>query len=294
MARPSITQIQSEDGYRIEANVFASYARRRYDAVAVINSGAGIPKALYEPFASWLAENGLLTVTYDYRGIGGSRDRSIRGLKASIEDWGSKDCAAVTSWVTRTYDGARMVIIGHSIGGIVTGFVTKPTRLERIVFISPHTGYWGDYGLDSRAVMFVKWHVLMPLLTRIMGYFPGRLLGYPEDIPYQVAMEWGRKRRLPQSLLHGMGHVSYLATLMRFSQLDVPVLAIRPQDDPFATRSALHSVMNLFPNCRFYDRPIAGDPSRHRKLGHFGFFRRSSSDLWEQTLAWLRCGEAAR
>src|SRR5438093_2649913 len=102
MARLSTFGIRTEDGYRIEVNLYEPFTRTSYSEIVVVNSGAGIPKMLYEPFAAWLADNGMATVTYDYRGIGGSRGMSIRGRVASISDWGSKDCAGVLAWAQRS------------------------------------------------------------------------------------------------------------------------------------------------------------------------------------------------
>ena len=31
--------------------------------------------------------------------------------------------------------------------------------------------------------MRMLWHVVMPILTKGFGYFPGRLLGLPDDLP---------------------------------------------------------------------------------------------------------------
>lgn len=43
--------------------------------------------------------------------------------------------------------------------------------------------YWRDYAADQRWRLFGKWHVVMPLLTRALGYFPGKRLGWMEDTP---------------------------------------------------------------------------------------------------------------
>ena len=38
--------------------------------------------------------------------------------------------------------------------------------------------------------MFGKWHLLMPVLTLLYGYFPGKRLGWLEDTPAGVVRDW--------------------------------------------------------------------------------------------------------
>jgi predicted alpha/beta hydrolase len=279
-------RIVAADGYAVECSLYEPFDRRAPTAVVVINSGAGIPRTLYESFASWLADCGMTTITYDYRGIGGSRGRSIRGLEASIRDWGSKDCAAIFAWMQRRFPDAVVHVVAHSIGGVVTGFVSNPPQIGRMVLVSPHIGYWGDYARAARRRMFVLWHVLMPAVTRMAGYFPGRTFGLPEDLPLGVAMEWGRRRLLPGRLAPGSP-----AELV--PRVEASVLTIRPSDDPFATESALHRVQAFLARCRFCDFPLDA-ATGGRPLGHLGFFSKSSREgPWQVARGWLAGGTLA-
>src|SRR5262249_31544345 len=138
------------------------------DAVALINAGAGIAYGYYERFAQFLAWNGVPTLVYDYRGIGRSRRGTLRAFRASVHDWGSKDCAAALNWLAKGYPEAKKVVIGHSIGGFVTGFVTNGSLIDRMVLVGAHTGFWGDYATRAKPTMYLLWHVLMPCLTRAL------------------------------------------------------------------------------------------------------------------------------
>jgi predicted alpha/beta hydrolase len=276
--------IQAADGYRLEVATYASSLHSVPPCVAIINSGAGIPKAFYEPFASWLARQGIPTITYDYRGIGGSRGKSLRNFPAAISDWGSKDCAAVLNYAYRLYPTAQIQVVGHSIGGIVTGFVSSDApRIHRLLFISPHTGYVGDYASGSRLKMFILWHLSMPVVTRLMGYFPGRAFGLPEDLPARVALEWGRRRF--------RGSITSDASYGSCSHINANALALRPSDDLFATESAVRRVEKRFSSVRFTDLVLDVSSTTDRRLGHFGFFRPSSREKWWPVAqTWLQDG----
>jgi len=272
--------IRTADHYALKVNCYEPFARDGAEHVVIINSGAGVPQTFYEPFATWLADHGFYVLTYDYRGIGGSRGASIKGLRASIQDWGSKDCAATIAYASTAYQAKKLYLLGHSIGSVVTGFVSRLPKIERMLLISPHTGYFGDYARDGKWRMFLMWHLFMPLISRVFGFFPGRLLGLPEDLPYSVALEWGKRWR--------KGDLRGDERLSGFARVATQALVLRPADDPFATRSAYDRVRERFSNTQFAEKKLfAPNP-----IGHFDFFRRHHRDsLWAIGLHWLAFGE---
>ena len=92
-------QLSARDGFPLAGRLWAIPGAPQPKSIALINSGAGIQSRFYDRFAAFLAQNGVPTLVYDYRGIGRSRPTSLRGFKASVEEWGSKDCAAVLDWL---------------------------------------------------------------------------------------------------------------------------------------------------------------------------------------------------
>ncbi len=187
--------LRAADSYPLAARLWASTETGSAADTALINAGAGIGMRYQDRFAHFLATNSIPTLVYDYRGIGHSRPSVLRGFAASVEDWGSKDCAAALEWLSGRFPKARRVVIGHSVGGFVTGFVTNGRKIDRMLLVGAHTGYWRDYATPSRLPMYLLWHGLMPALTRVVGYFPGRTLHLLNDLPAGIAMEWGNRRR---------------------------------------------------------------------------------------------------
>lgn len=293
MSETAGIRLTAADGVTLSATLFTPRAGRELDLVAVINAGAGIPATYYGRFAEGLAERGIATVTYDYRGIGQSRPRKLRGYQATIKDWAELDVPAALAWARDSYPARGRAVIGHSIGGFLTGFVPDPSLVDRIVFVGAHTGYWRDYARWARPVMWAMWHALMPAVTRSLGYFPARRFGLPEDLPAGVAFDWASRTRpgfernymLPDGSLD---RVRLAAAQDRFRALKIDVLAITLADDPFATPSATARLRELFSACRFDERRIDPRSLGLRKIGHFGFFRTASKDaLWPIVIDWL-------
>ena len=50
----------------------------RARAAIVIHGATGVPARFYRHFAAWLADQGFVCLTYDYRGVGASATRKMR------------------------------------------------------------------------------------------------------------------------------------------------------------------------------------------------------------------------
>lgn len=285
--------LSATDGYPLAARLWGGELGSPPINVAIINAGAGIGSSYYDRFARFLAESRIPTLVYDYRGIAKSRPRSLRGFAASVEEWGSKDCAAVLGWMAREFPGARRTVIGHSVGGFVTGFVTNGRLIDRMLLIGAHTGYWRDYGSSARLGMYLLWHILMPALTHVVGYFPGRRLHLLEDLPSGVALEWANRREADfwWNLRRKDGkpdNARIEDAISRFMAVSAPALAIRFTDDAFATEEATNRILELYPNCSATQLVVGPSDVGGQKIGHFGFFRSRFRDtLWPRVVGWL-------
>jgi len=294
LSRPTKISFTASDGYPLVGTLYEPSTASAPSRVALVNCGAGIPASYYARFADWLADADIPTFTYDYRGIGQSRPSSLVRFSASVEDWGSKDCAAAILTLSERYPGASISVVGHSIGCFLTGFVNWTPAIDRMLFVAPHTGFYGDYAQKWRPLMWFAWHFLMPAVTRACGYFPGRLLRLPEDLPRGVAIEWANRRR-PEfwwNLKRADGAIDADQRdrlLDRFAAFRGAVLAIRASDDAFSTLAGAKRVASLYSNLEWHDIEVRSAPGASTRVGHFGFFRSSSRrSLWPIALEWLR------
>src|ERR1700752_2127899 len=102
--------LTATDRYPLAARLWSTGEPSSPAVAALINAGAAIGMPYYDRFAGFLASNGIPTLIYDYRGIGKSRPTRLRGFVASVEDWGSKDCAAVIGWLAERFPGAKRIV----------------------------------------------------------------------------------------------------------------------------------------------------------------------------------------
>jgi predicted alpha/beta hydrolase len=283
-------RLTAQDGYELCGSFHAAASMQPHRKVVVIHSGAGISSMRYGHLAAFLAQSGIPALTYDYRGIGLSRPAALRGFRAAMEDWAEYDCAAAISWLRSRFPRAEMLGMAHSAGAWLVGGAHNAAEQARLVLIGGHTGYYGDYAERYRLPMTVMWHALMPAITRLVGYFPGRRLGLGEDIPERIALQWaGRRSPELRPTGTGPGHARTQMLLDRCAALQRPALLVAISDDAFATSAGIRRLMThyplLFPLQHLQFTPADAGLSR---IGHFGFFsRKAGAALWPRLLAAL-------
>src|SRR6185503_6816847 len=99
---PASISIEAADGFRLAADLFAPNDAR---AAVLIAPAMGVAREFYRPFAGFLAENGLASLVLDYRGIGGSAPKSLRGFKASLHEWAELDLEAALETIRARFAG---------------------------------------------------------------------------------------------------------------------------------------------------------------------------------------------
>jgi predicted alpha/beta hydrolase len=187
-------RLRALDGCELGAVLYSASESAAPRRAVVVHGGAGIPARSYRRFARFLARFDVPVLTYDYRGVGLSRPPALRGFRSVIEDWAEYDCSAAIGWLREQFPRAELVGIAHSVGALLFGGAHNAAEQARLILIGAHTGYYGDYHPLYRLPMAVLWHGLMPVLTRLVGYFPARRLGLGGDIPAGVALQWAARR----------------------------------------------------------------------------------------------------
>ncbi|HEX6735388.1 MAG TPA: alpha/beta hydrolase [Azonexus sp.] len=288
LAAPQALELVAADGYRLAAHWWPSAGPAA--AVVVINPATAVKAEYYHRYATFLAEHGLAALTYDYRGIGASRRGSLRQCKTiSKRDWGCYDCEAALRQARRFCPDLPLYVVGHSIGGLLLGLAPSAGEVCRALTVGAQYAYWRDYG-PGKALMWLRWHLLMPLLTALCGYFPARRLGWHEDLPAAAAYEWAYRPATLEAA-YGVGPDDEL--LRHFAEMRGELLAIGIEDDPFGTPAALERLLAYYRNARRRHVRIAPASVGVAAIGHFAWFNSRFRDtLWQESLDWLRDGRS--
>jgi predicted alpha/beta hydrolase len=237
----------------------------------------GAPQSYYKPFAAWLAAQGFLAATFDYRGTGLSRPASLRGFAADILDWARLDCAAMIDAVQARAPGLPLVWIGHSLGGQILPLVPNRARIAKVITVATGSGYWRHYAPRMRLGGWWLWHVAVPLATRLCGYFPGKRLKKVGDLPGGVARQWRRWCLDPDYAAGAEGP----AVRALYAAVETPIVSLSFTDDEYMSPRNTDPLHGFYANAPKTMKRIAPDDIGARRIGHFGFFRAArEQSLW--------------
>jgi predicted alpha/beta hydrolase len=283
------------DGYCLGGFLWQAADMQQERPVVLIASATSVRCRYYSRFATYLFDNGFDVLTFDYRGIDQSRPQHLRGFEADWVDWGEKDVEAALGFLALRFPGRPVDVVAHSIGGFALGLAPSNHRLRRIVTVGSQYAYWRDYAPDEKRRMLWKWHVVMPLLTAISGYFPAKRLGWMEDTPQGVARNWSRmKARFEDTVCRpDQNGVRRDPDVLRerFRNVTASILAISLSDDPHGTIPAVRRLLAYFTAAERRHLHLAPRDIGHASVGHFAFFHERFRDvLWPLALAFLRDG----
>lgn len=283
---PQAVAVPCQDGVLLGGHVWRA-APGPIQGAVVINPATGVAARYYHRYAGFLAGHGFEVLTFDYRGIGLSRPARLRGCRYRWRDWGERDVDAALGFMLAR-SNAPLMVVGHSIGGFLPGLAENGARIARLLTMGAQYAWWGDYAPRQRAALFLKWHVAMPALTTLFGYFPGKRLGWLEDLPAGVAHEWSfRGPRFETS----HPRPARAAVRARMVMVRADILAVAMSDDPLGTVPALSRTLGYYTGARRTLVGLAPADYGREAIGHFSLFHDSHAEgFWRDTLAFLREG----
>lgn len=276
--------ITCTDGYRLAARLFTPPSHVPAVAGVLIAPATGVQARYYWRYAAYLAARGLETLVPDYRGIGRSAPpggaRGLRRLRVRWHEWGALDLDACIVWMRgRMPPQLPLCFVGHSFGGVAALFAPHLGELERMLLVGAQHAHWRDHDAQARVSMLWRWHFVMPVLTLLFGYFPGRRLGWLEDLPRGVAWDWA------------FGGADYVR-IARNGDAPAPapsaMLLVNPTDDPFATPAASRRLLSYAPGVTAFEWRVAPEELQTTGIGHFGMFREEFAEtFWRRSVRWL-------
>lgn len=250
----------------------------------IINSATGVKQTYYGSFAEHLASKGYAVITYDYRGIGESRNLSYRNAKVSMSAWGEQDFAAVIDCAVALYPDTSWHCVGHSVGGQIIGLASNNDQLSSAYNVAAQSGNWRFWPAKFKYKLVPTWYVLIPVLSRLLGYFPGSIIG-GEHLPKHVALEWARWCRNKEYICDEKGR----PYRPHFHQLTVPMHFLVVDDDQaFAPEAAVLALASFYESAKTEVSKTTKQERQNTFLGHFGFFRKAHQEtLWSKVETWL-------
>lgn len=266
--------VLTDDNYVLSSHLFEP--KESNDKLLLINSATGVKQQIYFSFAQFFCDQGFTVITYDYRGIGLSKPKKMKGFKASMRIWGTEDYKALTNYIKTDFSGYQKFCLGHSLGALILGMNEDSKMFEEFVFVGTQNAFVGNLKFKTKIEAYLGFGIAQPLSTKILGYFPGNWFGLGESLPAGSAFDWQTlilSRRSTNKLLEKVKDHS--------KELTQKVFVIRAEDDAWLTEKGVKSLLEeTYPNMRPTYRLIKTSESEKNEIGHINFFRSFNRKLW--------------
>lgn len=246
--------------------------------ILILNSATGVKQTVYYSFAKFLQDNGFTVITYDYRGIAGSKPENLKNFEASMRVWGTVDFKTVTNFITEEFPDYSQFCLGHSVGALIIGMNEDSKKFTKLIFIATQDAYIGNLSLKVSLTALLGFGIALPFLTTVLGYFPAHIFGLGADLPKGVAYDWRTLilDKKSTSRLYEKIETDYSKNLTQ------KTLIIHAVDDHWVTQKGMDNLMkNVYPNLKKTFREIKISESEKGEIGHVNFFRSYNKKLWK-------------
>ncbi len=265
----STQPLRMGDGTRSAITIFTHDAAA---PVVICTPAMGVRASFYEPLALNLCARGLNVVTADLRGMGASSVKVGRGTDFGYHEMLTHDWPSVVDAVGRQFPDTRIFLMGHSLGGQLNVLYTSlnAPKITGLVLVASCSVFYKGWPFPASIGILLGTQSARALCA-LLGYFPGRLIGFGGTAARTVIRDWARNARTGRYDLTHSPH-DFEA---RLKQLRRPVLAVSIAGDGFAPPRALDNLCRKFsgaPLARWHVRPGELAPVG---MDHFGWVRHS-------------------
>ncbi|WP_153505645.1 alpha/beta hydrolase family protein [Cumulibacter manganitolerans] len=238
--------------------------------VLLVLPAMGTPARFYRRLAAALNSRGLNVAVADQRAHGDSVPTMSKRVDFGYAAMVEQDLPRVYDAVHHAFRGSRIVLLGHSLGGHVAMlFAASGSRpVAGVALVAAGTVWWKAFAVGPRRLGMLAAITAVDVVTRTIGYWPGRRFGFGGTQPRTLMADWvhlGRTGRFEPrdafaDLETGLGAMA------------LPVLSITVQNDALAPPSAAEQLLAKAPSA-VVDRWRFTGSSQLARPDHFTWAR---------------------
>lgn len=137
-------------------------------------NGPGIKPATLKKLATQLAARRIATLRYDKRGAGGWKPEFGRPEDFRFKDF-ADDAVALANYLRNSGKFSKLILIGHSEGGLVAILTARRTRVDRLVLLATAARRQGDL-LKEQLTRQAPAAVVKPIADAIDAIMNGQII----------------------------------------------------------------------------------------------------------------------
>lgn len=259
-------KVTAADGHAFDLTLFPATAGA---PVLLIGPAMGTPARIYAPLAQAFAAQGVNAAVIELRGIGASNLRAGRRVDYGYRQLVEQDWVAACAALRARFNDAPLFLFGHSLGGQVAVLyaATQPTIAGVIIVAAGSVHYKGWTGAKRLGIL--TFTQFAGLLSGLVGYFPGKRVGFGGTEAKTLMQDWARLGRSGRFALQG--GADYEAAL---AKVQIPVLGLSFEHDTFAPHRAQKLLLDKLRSARVTHLPLSAQESGMR-LDHYNWIKQS-------------------
>jgi predicted alpha/beta hydrolase len=270
--------ILTSDGTRIWITCYLP--EKSNGKVIIIAPAIGVTHDFYHMFSRFYRQQGFTIIGFDYRGVGKSAPRHLKGFKANLHEWAVMDINSVILYAKYNFQHYEIIYIGHCIGGEIIGLVPASQYINKIVLVSSSLTCEKLWPWYHRLKLKIQ-KAVSRLLSWLFGYLPKNKIANYGKLPKGVANQFANWCDNPNGLFDNYPDNNY-------RKLKVPIVVYTFTDDWLCPPRAVKELLHHFFNASITWFHLHPSDIGLKRVGHLDFFYISmKSTLWESLLQWL-------
>jgi len=245
--------------------------------IILILPAMGVKASYYAPLAKNLVSKGITAMSVDLRGLG---TYSIR--PSSKVDFGYlemiEDLKTVVHFIKKNYPKHKIYGLGHSLGGQIAALAQAKYRdlLSGLILTAANSVYYKTWSGKQRYFNRIGYSIF-PLLSRLLGYFPGHKVGFGGKAAKTQLLDWAHVGRTGKYKIIG-DNLDYEKAL---KQVNIPVLAIYIEGDWMSPKAAIAHLYGKFSAASPITNYTLTKAETGVKLNHFNWVKNADSIIQE-------------
>jgi predicted alpha/beta hydrolase len=280
-----LIKLRAGDGWSLALRDFTTEQADPAKPVILVFAAMGAPARAYRRLARWFAAAGYAVATMDTRGTGESTPHPRRGIDYGISQHLYQDWPAALAWARASHPGRRIVLLGHSIGGQLSGLYTggNPDEVAALVFLTTTSVWWKSTPSLPRRLGALVMFSVFATVSRLLGWFPGQRFNWGLPLARQVVLDWS----------HWGFSGSYYDTERRnldavLASVTKPALSISFSDDRrLAPKAACDDFVRRLPLAAMTRWHLTPQEIGLSEADHFAHLR-GAPELWRRIDGWLQ------
>lgn len=232
--------VKLKDKATVQINITPSKNKDR--PIILILPAMGVKAKYYTPFVEKLAAADFMVITNDLRGLGTSSIRPSSKVDFGYLDM-IEDLNAVVSTIRTQFPKQKIIALGHSLGGQIASLAQAkyPNLLDGLILTAANAVYYKGWTGKQRYANLMGYY-LFPLLSKMMGYFPGHKVGFGGKAAKTQLIDWAYVGKNGQYKIIG-DDLDYEKAL---DQVSCPVLAVYIEGDWMSPKAAMTHLYSKF------------------------------------------------